>query len=402
MRRTATRQTAGPPIDAATRRRRRLERLLRLALAYKDCSRKELARVLGRDPTKLVPGTGIPKLDLVVELAGVLDWPVGDVVSYLWNSHAAQVDSDAAGLAASEAPAPSAQQRARACRREALGWRRLGRYLDVVSSATRGLQEAGAAPALRRRLQAILGEAYYALWSLVEARCICRDLLDSYEAQPPQTADDRRTQAFACYVSGQTARRLISVEPHRSKRLAAGARQDLEQALELYRRLALDDDDELLEGRANCCLGALIETDVILGRQRPPEAVARLSGGLDRIRDPSALSGPRLESYGWWCIFGCNIALRHLADERTVQQYMAVFTNKADEIANQLDNWSMRERVFTMQYTRWERAAGSTCFEIPCVIDSDDVRVITGTMGRFPTFRKTGWRILHTAQIVDS
>jgi hypothetical protein len=72
-------------MDAATRRRRRLERLLRLALAYKDCSRKELARVLGRDPTKLVPGTGIPKLDLVVELAGVLDWPVGDVVSYLWH-----------------------------------------------------------------------------------------------------------------------------------------------------------------------------------------------------------------------------------------------------------------------------------------------------------------------------
>jgi hypothetical protein len=34
------------------------------------------------------------------------------------------------------------------------------------------------------------------------------------------------------------------------------------------------------------------------------------------------------------------------------------------------------------------------------VIDSDDIRVIAGTMGRFPTFRKTGWRILHTAQIV--
>jgi hypothetical protein len=378
-------------VDAATRRRRRLEQLLRLALAYRDCSRKELARVLGRDPTKLVPGTGIPKLDLVVELAGVLDWPVGEVASYLWNNHAAPADAARA----------SAQQRARAHRRDALAWRRLGRYLDVVGSATRGLQETGAAPALRRRLQAILGEAYYALWSLVESRCICRDLLDGYEAQPPQTADDRRTQAFASFVSGQTARRRISVEPHRSKHLAADARQDLERALELYRRLAVDDDDELLAGRANTCLGAIIETDVILGGLRPSDAVARLSAGLDRIRDPTGPSGPRLESYGWWCIFGCNIALRHLADERAVQQHMAVFTNKADEIANELDNWSMRERVFTMQYTRWERAAGSTCFEIPCVIDSDDVRVITGTIGRFPTFRETGWRILHTAQIVD-
>ena len=80
---------------------------------------------------------------------------------------------------------------------------------------------------------------------------------------------------------------------------------------------------------------------------------------------------------------------------------MAVLTNKADEIADRLDNWAMRERVFTMQYTRWERAMISTGFDIPCVIDSDDVRVIAGTMGRFPTFRDTGWRILQSAQIVD-
>ncbi len=114
-----------------------------------------------------------------------------------------------------------------------------------------------------------------------------------------------------------------------------------------------------------------------------------------------AVVGDRLESYGWWCIFGCNIALRHLSNERDLQQHMAVLTNKADEIANQLDNWAMRERVFTMHYTRWERATGSTGFEIPCVIDTDDVRIITGTMGRFPTFRDTGWRILQSAQVVD-
>ena len=143
MPRQATRRSAGRDLDAATLRRRRLEQLLRLALAYKDCSRKELARVLGRDPTKLVPGTGLPKLDLVVELAGVLDWPVGDVVSFLWSNHDTPAD----------ASADSPQARARACRREALRCRRLGCYVDVVGAATRGLQETGVAPALRRRLQ---------------------------------------------------------------------------------------------------------------------------------------------------------------------------------------------------------------------------------------------------------
>ena len=136
---------------------------------------------------------------------------------------------------------------------------------------------------------------------------------------------------------------------------------------------------------------------------RPAEkALEELAAGLDDLVDnDSEIVGDRLESYGWWCIFGCNIALRHLTDERRLQQYMAVFTNKADEIANLTDNWAMRERVFTMQYTRWERASGATGFDIPHVIDLDDVRVITGTMGRFPTFRQTGWRILQSAQVVD-
>ncbi len=79
---------------------------------------------------------------------------------------------------------------------------------------------------------------------------------------------------------------------------------------------------------------------------------------------------------------------------------MAVFTNKADEISDLLDDWPMRERVFTMQHTRWERAIGSTGFEIPVIIDRDDVRIITGAMGRFPFFKDTGWRILKSAQII--
>jgi hypothetical protein len=52
-------------MDVRTKRKQRLEQLLELAQAYKGCSRKELARILGRDRTKLVPASGVPKLDLV-------------------------------------------------------------------------------------------------------------------------------------------------------------------------------------------------------------------------------------------------------------------------------------------------------------------------------------------------
>ncbi len=392
MGRIATSSSADATVLAAAgHRRKRLEQLLGLALAYRDCSRKELARTLGRDPTKLIPGTGVPKLDLVVELATVLDWPVGDVVDYLWATPAGDDDADE----------PDAQTTAAAHLREARRCRDEGRYREIVDSATRRLAEPGISRAHRRALQAVLAEAYYALWSLVEALAISRDLLDAYRARPPQTRQDKRTHAIALYLSGQTQRRLMMFEPRRIRPLGKAARSDLEEALVLCRRLSLDRDDPELEGKADTCIGAMIEIDVAIGARRPLDGLGQLMAGLDHIRDTTTFGAERLESYGWWCIYGCNIALRHLDDERELQQHMAVFTNKADEISNLLDDWPMRERVFTMQHTRWERAAGSTGFEIPVIIDSDDVRIITGAMGRFPFFKDTGWRILRTAQIIE-
>ncbi len=404
------------------RRRQRLEQLLSLALAYRVCTRKELARTLGRDPTKLVPGTGIPKLDFVVDLAAVLEWPVGDVVDHLLGDAAAEGggnSSDYASLAEAAlqhrqagdepaaariarmafAQAATPAQRAAAARIEACAWRRLGRYQEAASAATRGLGQPRVAPDLRRSLQVILADAYYALWSLVEARSIAADLVDDFGRHPPRSGEDRRLNARAHYLLGQAFRRSLSIEPEPRVR-AAMARHHLEQALVLYRRLMLEEEDRDAQGMAETIAGALVETDVALRRRRPVSALDRLCLGLERVRDAAHVCPERLESYGWWCIYGCNIALRHVGNDRLLHKHMAIFTNKADEIATLLDNWSMRERVFTMQYTRWERAADSTCFEIPRIIDCDDVRVITGAMGRFPTFRDIGWRILQTAQIV--
>ncbi len=410
-------------MNLMTVRKKRLEQLLELAQAYKGCSRRELARAVGRDPTKIVPGTGIPKLDLVMELAGVLDWPIGEVANFLWPREPAVhngADFESLNRAAGEehrsgrydlalelaqqawAVAETPEQRARACNREAGAWDGLGRYTDVLQATKRGLQESGVGAELRRTLQSNLANAYYCLWALVESGSIAQGLLDWFDAEPPRTMADRKTHAFAYYVSGHTLRRLMSLEPDRVRPLAADARHRLSSAFELYRQIASETGDESLVGIANTCHGGMIEADVALGRRSPADALAELTAGLEQVRDVNdGLVGDRLESYGWWCIFGCNIALRHLECERQLQQTMAVLTNKADEIADRLDNWAMRERVFTMQHTRWERAMSSSGFEIPCVIDTDDVRVIAGAMGRVPAFRDTGWRILQSARIVD-
>ncbi|MHC4768993.1 MAG: hypothetical protein ACYTEI_09815, partial [Planctomycetota bacterium] len=170
-------------MNATTVRKKRLEQLLELAQAYKGCSRKELARALRRDPTKLVPGTGIPKLDIVVELAGVLDWPVGDVAGFLWSRRphgrfgADGADFDTLNRAAGEAHrsgryelmldlarqaysvAATPEQRARACNRESGALDGLGRYTEVLQAIKRGMQEVGVAPEFRRMLQSNLANA---------------------------------------------------------------------------------------------------------------------------------------------------------------------------------------------------------------------------------------------------
>src|SRR5262245_12674892 len=78
-------------------RRRRLTRLIDLARAYNGLTRKDLAAALGREPTSaLVPPSGIPKLDVAIELARILDWPLEEVARYLFPP-APPGDGDGAG-----------------------------------------------------------------------------------------------------------------------------------------------------------------------------------------------------------------------------------------------------------------------------------------------------------------
>ncbi len=422
-------------MDVRTVRRKRLEQLLELAQAYQGYSRKELARILGRDRTKLVPASGVPKLDMVIDLCRVLDWPVGDVAGFLWPGSALGQHPDLGEPAATDAVqeedeferrqiesrdaqrrgeyslavnlaqkaatvAGTSEQRALACSREAVAWDGLGHYAVALEAEQRGLQEPSISPELRRILESNLANAYYTLWSLTEARSLSRDLIDWYSEEPPATYRDRCTQAFSYYVRGNTLRRLIASDSELARRHAERAFSDLEISQDLYRSLAKD-FDESFAGIANTCHGAIIETEVALGRRDVTEALQRLAEGLEDVVDPERCPpGDWLESFGWWCIFGCNIVLRHVTDERDLQHHMAVFTNKADEIADRMNNWSLRERVFTMQFASHQRFHDWTGRMLSLTLDNDDVKSLVGTMGRFPTFRKTGWKLLQTARVV--
>ncbi|MCA9312038.1 MAG: hypothetical protein KDA21_12575 [Phycisphaerales bacterium] len=418
-------------MDRSTERRDRLHRLIDLARASRGWSRARLARELHRDPTKLYPESGNPKLDFLVHLAEVLEWPVGEVAAAVWgenaqftpltperNGHADEsfealnnacldrYDSgDFAGMAEIAqqmyTAARTNDQRALACIREAGGWDGLGRYPRSLDAVRRGLAQGQLSVNTRLILQANLANAQYTLWDLTPALGTTQVLAEWYEANPPGTPRDGMRPAFVYYVRGNTHRRLMAIEEESRERHCHAGLADLGLADSLYTRLADELNIPSLHGIANTCRAGMLELQVESGDIAPGLAVDRLLSSLDAVVDLDAdASGDLLESYGWSCIFGSNIALRHLSG-RPLQQAMAVFTNKALEIADRLDNWALRERVFTMQYTLHQQIVDATGLDLPYTIDEEDRTLITATMGRFPTFRTVGWQILETARVVE-
>jgi len=401
------------------------ERLLNLAGVYRSLNRKELAQALRRDGSKLAASNGNPKLDYLVALAEVLDWPIGDVAEVIWGAGTDESPSttgddvkslDAAAMTAHRngeyeimcelahrmsRAATTPDERALAVLREAGSWDGRGRYARQLEVLRSGLQEGATAADLRLLLEVNLANAHYALGSFFEARALAGDVLGRLEPDPPKTRRTRAAQAFGYYVLGNAARQMMSLVPSAdvARSDAETARAALQRSLELYTALADDFDHDPWRGIANTCRGGILEIEVELGRKSAHEALAVIDGEIDAdLVKQTSLFGDQLESCGWWCIFGCNIAIRHLKG-RDQQQRMATLINRGNEIANRLNNWSMHERLFTMEFAQRQQLDDLAGFSVDWAIDEDVIKLLVGTMGRFPSFRSTGWKILKSTTI---
>jgi hypothetical protein len=252
-------------------------------------------------------------------------------------------------------------------------------------------------------LQANLANAHYTLWHLLEARTVARDLIERLDHDADRGEATRVALALAHYVRGNVARRQLDDETTDRSEIAQESADHLRRSIALHLDLAADFASPAYEGVANTARGGLLEVEVAMGVVEPREAIDRILAGIERVIDPAtaSLPGDLLESWGWWSIFGCNIALRHL-DQATMHRPMAILTNKATEIANVLGNWALRERAFTLENFRRQRIADLTGMQPDWFLDEEEIRTISGTMGRFPGFREVGWRILDAAHIFDT
>ncbi|HLO41233.1 MAG TPA: hypothetical protein VK176_09440 [Phycisphaerales bacterium] len=412
-------------MEAESARRAKVEHLLDLAGAYRGLSRRQLADALGRDHTKLSPPTGNPKLDYIVRLAEILDWNVGDVAEAIWDDLDLPDSADAAAgfdelndqaraahragdyrgmiVAArrmwSAAKAP--QQRALAMLRESGGWDGLGRYSQELEVLRVGLSQSPAEEDTRLLLTTNLANTYFTLGHLVEGRAVARDLVERFAQLPPAGRPQRAACAFSQYVLGNASRLLASQEPARRESHAADAIRSYTSAKNQYLALADEFGNSAWRGIASTCTAGIIVCEVELARRTPADAIEDLTDGLGAVIDASdGLIGDRLESFGWWCVMGCELALRHLQGPE-LSRAVAIFSNKGYEIADRLNNWAMRERLFTMEYLHRQQAHDVGDPDGEWAIDQEEIKVIVGTMGRFPMFRSTGWKILQNATVVD-
>lgn len=414
-------QTA--PADAA--RSRRLEELIDLAQNYRRWSLRRLAEELDRDPHNLIAPGGNPRMDFVVRLAGVLDWSVQDVCDDLWGTapralegprtgedwrtldkiafeaHAAGRFDELVSIARREyGAARDGNERAIACNRESVGHDGLGRYKASLEALRRGLREEDRGDEVTVALKLNLAFCHHVLGEIEEGAGIANSLVEDLEAGDYEMPNREGAAGYALYVRGLCGRVVAGAEKRRRDRVARRAVADLRRAAEMLDAASAEYKQPMLAAAANTARGAIIELESLLGERNPEESVAALLAALDSTESLDGIDGPRLESLGWWCIFGCNVAMRHVADEERLEQLMAVFTNKADEVAERLGNWALRERVWTLELERRRRLERRGRIE-PWILDREDARILAGTMARFPVFRETGWQVLRSAEIIE-
>jgi hypothetical protein len=408
-----------------TSRRERLHRMIDVALARRGGTKSELAAELDRHRSRLYSESDNPRLDALISLSETIGWPIQIVVQCLLDEPkdaplgpdedyaSLEEAAKAAGRAANYTrvaelgrrmflAAQTPDEKARACRREGSGWGEQVHATKALAAYERGLELTGVSKAERLALQVSLANTYYNLWKLPQAIGLAYVVLDALTGDPPATSFDRITEAFAHYVRGNSLRRMLVQCTPDARDIATRAKHDLERAETLYTALARDSGTEYLAAIAHACQGGLVEVNVELGLRSGPDALLEVLGELSKLDGEATWpDGHWLESYGWWCDFGANIAFRSLLGAE-LQRTIAILSGKLFDIGRRLDDCALLDRVTSIEYALHERLSETTGVTMPRTLDADDLWLISGTIGRVPQFRQLGWDLIEQAVIVPN
>ncbi|MFM7050532.1 MAG: hypothetical protein ACKOYN_00155 [Planctomycetota bacterium] len=390
--------------------RERLEELHALARTYRSWSVKELASALGRQPGRLVPESGMPKIDLVVGLAKALDWPVEAVVDHLMKpgasrrtaeqheqagfaelynaslEHRARRDfSEAVRLAVRAGVAADTPTRqAAALYIESLAQEAMGSYVEAVRCLREALRIEGVGVDWRLLCDAQLANMTFMQGHGTHAIGMASSVLD-YSAHYAESPTVLLARALAHWARGHALRSTVPLVQFDAWRpLALSARDDFRAASALAERLA--ECPSISPGRnltfAACIEPAMLELDAVCEPACAPDAANRLIEAVRAGGDHAPSVGERK---AWAAVALSCVARRHCEDEAQRRGMLEIASSALRAHAVATSNWYFAHLHLELDAER-RKGLAANGYAVRA-LDAAEARLVAGVIGQVPIAR---------------
>ena len=398
-------------LDREALARERLEELQALARTYRNWSVKELAIALGRQPGRLIPDSGMPKIDVVVGLAKALDWPIEAVVDHLMKPNARQTvrqggdkPSDYASLfneslrkrverdyfgaircaVRAGAVADNPTRRAAAWSIESDAHEASGSYQEALRCLQVASQIGEIALDWRLLIDTKIANVLFMQGGGTQVIGIASSVLD-YAANAEQTHVLDLARSLAYWARGHALRASIPTKGFEAwKSIAANARADFEAsraiALELQASGA---------GYGDKNLTYLTAIDVILMELHAVTSADFACSAIDNlvgvVREGGSSATGMSERKAWASLALANTAKRYLGDEMQLWGILELCSAALKAHAMATSNWYFGHRHLELDGER-RRRLGFIGLGAKA-LGPADARLIAGVLGHVPSSR---------------
>lgn len=390
----------------------RLEELQALARTYRNWSVKELAHALGRQPGRLVPESGMPKIDLVVSLARALDWPIEAVVEHLVKpdapsrTHGIAGDSRAdfsdlynaslekrvardyfeairlAVRAGSVADTPT--RRAAASAVESDAHEASGSYLEALRCLRSASQIDGVELSWRLLIDSKIANILFMQGNRTQAIGIASTVLE-YAARTDGGHVTRLAQSLAFWARAHALRSSIPVASFEAwKPMAASAEQDFNASGEIAEELRASEHGY---GERNLTFATSIEVSVLELR-----AVCDSNAGdiilprlLEVVREGGDISPGISERKAWAAIALANTAKRFVSDDMQLWGMLELASAALRAHAAATSNWYFAHQHLELDSERRRRLG--TLAHGSRALDATEAKLVAGVLGHVPASR---------------
>ncbi|MFZ4749125.1 MAG: hypothetical protein ACOYMM_01320 [Phycisphaerales bacterium] len=392
--------------------RERLEELQALARTYRNWSVKELAHALGRQPGRLVPDSGMPKIDLVVGLAKALDWPVEAVVDHLMkpasSARRSVVQQDTATDYArlyneslqkrlerdyaeairlavrAHAVADTPTRRAAALLIETQAHEAIGSYSEAVRCVRESTRIEGVSAEWRLYADSCLAHLLFMQGNTSHALGIATSVLE-YGEKLPATIVTRTTRMLAHWSRGHVLRSAIPTATTAAWRpLASSAREDFRAAQSIGAELVEEAGQHptYFATFVHCVDPVVLELDAVCDESSADESIRTL---LAMVRDDTNGHLGQGERKAWAAVALATTVKRFTTDEMQQRGLLEIASAALRAHAVATSNWYFAHRHLELDAERRRTLTGNG---VACrALDAVEAKLVAGVLGQIPASR---------------